>query len=178
VIAKLSRGTKDVRERDEHDPKNGNSQQRVARSDRESRLKAVTKVAATESIARPVADLPPPAEMASPPPKPVSGSLRVKIGQGFADIHCGSKIERQKFITTCELPPGRHHVFAEKPKNSAHGVPGRYAPREVEVDAEGRVWLIVAGDRVSRVTELMFRVARDKKEIEENPEDFKGWTSY
>ena len=146
--------------------------------------KVVAKVAAKKPLARRVAEPPPPpmpAVMAdpkiAPPPLPKEGALPVKIGSGYADIHCGDKVISNQYSYVCTLPPGRHLVFAEKPKGTA-GVSGRYAPREVEVDEDGAIFLIEGGQRVRKLVDLRFRVARTKKEIDENPEDFEGWTSY
>ncbi len=139
----------------------------------------------SKGVARHVAPPPPPppppmpSDRVEPPPaEPIVGRLNVRIGSGFGDIHVDDQVFPGKVLREVTLPVGRHQVYVEKPRGGQAGVPGRYAPRIVEVDSTGRIFSIIDGARGPEVGELRFRVARDQKEIEENPDEFRGWTSY
>jgi serine/threonine-protein kinase len=137
----------------------------------------------------PVVAPPPPAIVEPPPPAPPPPPVVAKAKRAVrvpdppavvppADIHVDGAVYKNEFLKQVELAPGRHEVFAEKPRDSKAGVPGRYAPKVIEVDDAGELWLIVDGKRGPKMPQLLFKVARDQKEIDQNPDEFRGWTSY
>ena len=101
-----------------------------------------TRVASVRPTTRPT---PSPTRL-EPPPSPTAAAVfaepEVKIGGAFANVYVdGVLVAENAYTAKLRLPPGKHRIEVRRPKY------GGFAPRILEVDGEGRVFEIRAGQR-------------------------------
>jgi len=88
-------------------------------------------------------------------PRPVSASLRLKVGNSFADVAIdGVVVEHDFYVGTVSLSPGKHVLTVEKPGF------GRFLPRNLEVDAAGQIFELRPDGRHPVRGELLFAVPK------------------
>lgn len=102
---------------------------------------------------------PSPSESARPTvsesPRPVSASLRLKVGNSFADVAIdGVVVEHDFYVGSVSLTPGKHVLTVEKPGF------GRFLPRNLEVDAAGQIFELRPDGRHPIKGELLFAVPK------------------
>lgn len=93
--------------------------------------------------------------MVSEGPRPVSASLRLKVGNSFADVAIdGVVVEHDFYVGTVSSTPSKHVLTVEKPGF------GRFLPRNLEVDAAGRIFELRPDGRHPVRGELLFAVPK------------------
>jgi len=96
-----------------------------------------------------------PRPVVSEGPRPVSASLRLKVGNSFADVAIdGVVVEHDFYVGTVSLSPGKHVLTVEKPGF------GRFLPRNLEVDAAGQIFELRPDGRHPVRGELLFAVPK------------------
>lgn len=120
---------------------------------------AASSATPSPSAASSATPSPSPSETARPAvsegPRPVSASLRLKVGNSFADVAIdGVVVEHDFYVGSVSLSPGKHVLTVEKPGF------GRFLPRNLEVDAAGQIFELRPDGRHPVRGELLFAVPK------------------
>lgn len=133
-----------------------------------------------------------PASVPAPEPvkaEPVRAGIEVQIGRGYADVYLDGELKLElSFSGRLELEPGTHVVevvrnrgkilarlgLDQAPQDRPFPQFGRFEPRRLEVEADGKVYEVLGSDRRPLPGHVLrFLIPRSEAEARQIP----GWIS-